>query len=989
MIHTYVKQTIIPLTLLIIIMIANDVFGSPIIEPQKLYTKQVSNFEENKGQITGVDADRVKFSFNTENLMVFLLDNSIVYQFRNDQKYDSQKKQKKEDEYLGLYDYDQEYLTETYRMDLELVGANPNVSISAEGKSHDYTNYYNRGVMKVHNFTKVVYKNIYPHIDWVIYSSNNKIKYDFIVHPGGNLKDIQFKTKWVEKIEIDEIGNLILSNRLGSIIEEKPISFQGSNTIATKFIYINDVISFGVAAYDTQQCLTIDPLVDHWGTYYGGSGNEYGGTCVVDHESNVYLGGNTMSVTNISSGGYQQSLGGNIDAFLVKFNSNGQRLWATYYGGEGNDTASSSVIDQFNNVYIVGSTSSTSGIATSGSHQLSFGGQLDCFLAVFNSEGERLLGTYYGGSGEDRGLSCRLDGSGNIYIAGYTMSLSGIASGGHQNNHMGGGYDAFLVKLNSSGTRIWSTYYGNVGGDYGFTCDIDSNDDIYLAGMSSSDNMATSGSHQSIRMGNSEGFLVKFNANGVRQWATYYGGTGTEQIYGSFIDQSDNIYISGNSGSSQNISTSGSYQEVFADGFRDAFLAKFNSDGVRQWGTYYGGTELDMGTSCTVDVFGNVYLTGYTASTQGIASSNAYVQTSAGNTDCFLAKFTSDGQRLWGTYYGGPEGEDARYCEVDDFGRIFIAGYTSSELNIAYSGHQNTYGGGSNDAFLVRLEDCNTISYLTEIACENYYWPLSGLNYTESETYMHTIPNIAGCDSTIILKLIIKHPSFTEVTITECDSYLWSVSGESYTNSGIYTDTIDVGGCDSIVTLNLTLVNSSSSTIIESGCDSYLWEQNNQTYTFSGIYTDTIENMFGCDSIIFLDLTVNLSEEIVINQYALDSFTLNGQTYTQSGTYTQLLTTSEGCDSTIVLNLTIGYVGMDNLIGNSISVFPIPVSDYLFVKSSSEMLIEQYQLIDINGRIILSGLLQDSEQIIDTKSITPGFYILMINDMGGIRIIKQ
>ena len=78
MIHTYVKQTIIPLTLLIIIMIANDVFGSPIIEPQKLYTKQVSNFEENKGQITGVDADRVKFSFNTENLMVFLLSLELI-----------------------------------------------------------------------------------------------------------------------------------------------------------------------------------------------------------------------------------------------------------------------------------------------------------------------------------------------------------------------------------------------------------------------------------------------------------------------------------------------------------------------------------------------------------------------------------------------------------------------------------------------------------------------------------------------------------------------------------------------------------------------------------------------------------------------------------------------------------------------------------------------------------------------------------------------
>src|SRR5690606_35058106 len=200
---------------------------------------------------------------------------------------------------------------------------------------------------------------------------------------------------------------------------------------------------------------------------------------------------------NIASGGHQDTIGGgDYDAFLVKFNSAGVRQWATYYGGAQSDIGTSCATDFSGNVYLSGQTSSTTNI-TSGGHQNTIGGIKDAFLVIFNSDGVRLWGTYYGGSDTDVGYSCTTDGSGNVYLAGSTESTNNIASGGHQNAKGGGyTNDAFLVKFNSAGVRQWATYYGGNVGDYGYSCATDGNDNVYLTGYTSSFNNIASGGHQ-------------------------------------------------------------------------------------------------------------------------------------------------------------------------------------------------------------------------------------------------------------------------------------------------------------------------------------------------------------------------------------------------------------------------------------------------------------------------------------------------------------
>jgi hypothetical protein len=178
------------------------------------------------------------------------------------------------------------------------------------------------------------------------------------------------------------------------------------------------------------------------------------------------------------------------------------------------------------------------------------------------------------------------------------------------------------------------------------------------------------------------------------------------------------------------------------------------------------------------------------------------------------------------------------------------------------------------------------------------------LNYFASGTYTYFTTNSVGCDSTATLNLTINNSeiSSTDTVVTACDSYDWN--GITYTSSGtqLFTAT-NIYGCDSVLKLILTVNNSSSSLLADTSCDSYVW--NGDTLTSSGVYVDTLVNSNGCPQIDTLDLTITNSTSSVSNEVACDSLSWNGLNYLASGTYTYFTTNSVGCDSTATLNLTI------------------------------------------------------------------------------------
>jgi hypothetical protein len=657
-----------------------------------------TGFEENKGQVTGDDANRVKYMLKNGNLSLFLLNDGIAYQFNRihyPEGYSNSNMFASLEEQQKMEELSKDIRIETYRMDVQLVDANPNPRITTEGKSNDYVQYYNHNALNVHNYSKVTYHDVYPNIDWVVYSKNGQVKYDFVVRPGGNPDQIKLKTNWVEDLQLNADGSISMKNRMGVITEKTPVSFQGSRDIKTQFEVKNGIIGFNLGDYSKENVIVIDPALV-WATYYGGSLEDSGYSCSVDNSGNVYLAGDTRSTTGIAAGGHQNTYSADFDAFLVKFNPAGIRQWATYYGGTAADQGRSCSTDSNNNIFLAGVTSSSANISSSG-HQNIHGGAQDAFLVKFNSSGIREWATYYGGSNFDVGLSCATDPNDNVYLTGHAYS-AGLAISGHQNSS-GGDNDAFLVKFSTSGLRLWATYYGGTLAEQGFSCTTDNSGNVLLSGRTASTNNISFQGHQNVKGANWDSFLVKFNSSGTRLWATYFGNEGIDYGYSVSCDLTGNILLSGQTNSTANIAFNG-HQNTFGGNY-DAFLAKFNTDGILQWSTYFGGTDYEEGISCFTNEEGSIYLTGYTASASNIAL-NGFQNTYGGNGDGYIAYFDPSGTILWSTYYGGALDEISRSGIIDLNGNIYIAGRTSSTSNISLNGHQNSNSGGV-ESYLAKI----------------------------------------------------------------------------------------------------------------------------------------------------------------------------------------------------------------------------------------------------------------------------------------------
>ncbi|MBQ3580827.1 MAG: gliding motility-associated C-terminal domain-containing protein [Bacteroidales bacterium] len=251
--------------------------------------------------------------------------------------------------------------------------------------------------------------------------------------------------------------------------------------------------------------------------------------------------------------------------------------------------------------------------------------------------------------------------------------------------------------------------------------------------------------------------------------------------------------------------------------------------------------------------------------------------------------------------------------------------YTSSNNTATYT-TTNAAGCDSVVTLNLTVNHSNNAIYTTT-ACETYEW--HGVTYTEStNTPTYTTTNAAGCDSTTTLNLTVYHNDYQVHYATACDTYTWTIRGHNYTrtNSDVIVDTYTIGTCTGADTLHLTINHSSSGVDEEVACNTYTWYRNGQTYTNS-TNTPSITlpngNSFGCDSTIVLHLTINRSTSGIDAHTACDSYTwpMNSMTYTYStnapNVYAGL--NNVGCDSTVYLHLTISHA--------SSSVFPVTRCD--------------------------------------------------------------
>jgi hypothetical protein len=336
--------------------------------------------------------------------------------------------------------------------------------------------------------------------------------------------------------------------------------------------------------------------------------------------------------------------------------------------------------------------------------------------------------TYIGKSGFEYGNDIAIDNSGNAYIAGYTSSTDyDTTAGAFQTTHNGGFYDAFVTKLNSTGSGIiYSTFIGGTGVEFCNAIEIDGSGNAYITGYTNSnDYPTTSGAFQTTFGGLMDVFVTKLNSTGTGAiYSTYIGGSFDEYGYDIAIDGSGNAYIVGNTGSTDYDTTAGAFQTVFAGGGFDGFVTKLNGTGTGLiYSTYIGGTSTEFFRAIAIDGSGNAYITGRTPSTDYPITTGVYQNIMDGFSDVFVTKLNGTGSTLlYSTFIGGSADENAYSIALDGTGNAYITGVTSStDYDVTAGAFQTTLDGGVYDAFVTKLNSSGTaLLYSTYIGGSDF-----------------------------------------------------------------------------------------------------------------------------------------------------------------------------------------------------------------------------------------------------------------------------
>jgi len=529
----------------------------------------------------------------------------------------------------------------------------------------------------VPNYARVRYQQAFPGVDVDFYGQQGRLEFDFIVAPGADPSRIELQVEGTEQVEVEQHGDLVLRCGQASARLLRPRIYQriGGSQRLIQGGYVRrgpDRIGFQVASFDRRLPLVLDPVLSY-STLFGGSRDESAWSVVPDAAGNLYLAGRTNSSGFPAGGALAGTTAGGVDLFVMKLNPAGTALiYSAFLGGSRDEAISAG--------------------------------------------------------------SMAVDPAGNLHLAGWTASTNyPVAAGAAQSTFGGGSVDAFVTKINPTGTAlVFSTYLGGSRDDEALGLVLDAAGAVYLAGDTNSANFFVStDAYQKTLGGGSCGapnssftcpdaFVAKLSSSGAIQFSTLLGASGEDKAFGIALDSAGNTVITGSTGASAFPTTSGAAQTVFGGGscldvgsgfifyFRpctDVFVARFNATGsALLYSSFLGGKNDDVGADLALDSAGNVVITGWSWSDDFPVTAGALQTSYGGSKDVFVATFNPAGARVYSTYLGGSGLEEAHAIAVDAAGNIYLAGRTSSDAYPTVSPLQSAYGGGDNDAFVTVLD---------------------------------------------------------------------------------------------------------------------------------------------------------------------------------------------------------------------------------------------------------------------------------------------
>lgn len=339
--------------------------------------------------------------------------------------------------------------------------------------------------------------------------------------------------------------------------------------------------------------------------------------------------------------------------------------------------------------------------------------------------------TFYGGIMADGPKAITSDQAGNVYVTGYGQSpdflLVDLAGGAYYQALAVFNVDAILLKFSPTNEILWSTFYGGEGEDFGTDAVCDASGNLFITGYTNSSDFPTMdpgpGNYYQSTISSFmfDGFVAKFNALGIRQWATFYGGNDNDIPNGITSDPFGNIFVTGVTKSNDfpvfDPGGGAFYQGVKA-GATDAFFIKLSSSAQQLWSTYFGGTGHEQVTQygdndIACDVDGNVFGIGNTQSISIPVISTAvgaFLDTTlSGTRDAYILKFSNSGVILWGTYFGGLMDDMGNNIAIGASNDVYVSGFTSSSSGFPLfdpggpSFYDSSYNGGTYDFFIARF----------------------------------------------------------------------------------------------------------------------------------------------------------------------------------------------------------------------------------------------------------------------------------------------
>lgn len=687
---------------------------------------------------------------------------------------------------------------------VNLVGANEHPIPKAEQISKGYYNYFigndtKRWRSYVSSYQSVVIENIYQGIDQRYYFDKGYIRYDYIVHPGAVLSQLQLGIEGAYSSWLGEKGELAFSTVFGNVKQQDIYAYQiidGKRIeVEARWQQNDNIFTIKLNKYDPNYEVIIDPLV--YSTFIGGSRIDEGADIAIDSDGNAYVVGITESSDYpTTTGVYINSLSGYIDACITKLNSDGSNvIFSTFLGGGNFDGGLSIAIDGNRNIFVTGFTKSVDFPSTANAYQKSIASKdtEDVFVAKLNSNGSDLLySTFIGGTKHDIANSIAIDSDGNAYVTGYTVSADfPTTPGAFDTDYRYCGYDAFVLKLNGSGSDlIYSTFLRGDGtlADFGSSVSVDSKGYAYVAGATFSENFPTTpGAFNTKHNGYLVNFVTKLNQDGSGLvYSTFLGGNNPDGHISIEVDSNNNAYVCGTTTPVYYPTTEGAYDRK-NEGSSEIFVTKLNPEGSNLlYSTFIGGKDSEFGWGLALDKRGNAYITGSVLMIDTLdfpTTECSFKRSYGGAFDAFVAVVNSTGSDLlYSTFIGG-NGLTNEYglgIATDSIGNVYLTGDVwSSDFPLSSGAFDTTYNGGY-DAFAVKLNLCCPMNPSVEL--------IKG--------------NLVICKGdTVILKANPDNPNFT---------YRWSNGGNKdttiVTDGGYhFVEITNEIGCSEVAGMNIDL----------------------------------------------------------------------------------------------------------------------------------------------------------------------------------------